>query len=183
MGYRHSKEEILEGAIDAVFDGGLNRLTFGSLAKRLGISDRIIVYYLPSKDDLIGEVLAAIGARLQVALAPALTSQVPDHVAFVQAVWPTLARPEVDPVFAVFFEASGLATAGVEPYRTMAPTLVEGWIAWAEVLIDGTPAFRKTEAAAAIAALDGLLLMRQLAGPEVADRGAKGIAGSKPRRR
>ena len=183
MGYRHSKEEILEGAIAAVFDGGLNRLTFGSLAKRLGISDRIIVYYFPSKDDLIGEVLAAIGARLQVALNPALTSQVPDHVAFVQAVWPTLARRDVDSVFAVFFEASGLATARIEPYRTMAPALVEGWIAWAESLIDGTPAFRRTEAAAAVAVLDGLLLMRQLAGPAAADRGVKGISGRRTRGR
>ena len=175
MGYRHSREEILEGAVDTVFDEGLSRLTFGVLAKRLGISDRIVVYYFPSKDDLIVEVLAAIGAQLEGVLAGAVRKPVGDHAALVRSVWPLLARREVDGVFAVFFEASGLAAAGVEPYRTMAPALVQGWVDWAESLIDGPKAYRRTEAAAAVAALDGLLLMRQLAGAEVANRAARGI--------
>lgn len=178
MGYRHSKEEILEGAVAAVFEEGLSRLTFGVLARRLGISDRIVVYYFPSKDDLIGEVLAVIGTRLEQALVAAVKRPVADHVQLVRSVWPLLARRAVDPVFAVYFEASGLAAAGVEPYRTMAPALVSGWIAWAEVLIEGTRTHRRTEAAAAVATLDGLLLIRQLAGAEVANRAARGVWGA-----
>ena len=38
MGYRHTKQDILDGALAAVFDEGLNQLTFGRLAKRLGIT-------------------------------------------------------------------------------------------------------------------------------------------------
>ena len=41
--------------IDAVLDEGLSRLTFGRLAKRIGINDRSIVYYFPTKADLIAE--------------------------------------------------------------------------------------------------------------------------------
>ena len=52
MGHKHTKEEILEGALAAAFDDGLSQLTFGRLAKRLGINDRVVVYYFPSKDDL-----------------------------------------------------------------------------------------------------------------------------------
>ena len=64
MGHKHTKAEILDGALAAAFDDGLSRLTFGRVAKRLGISDRIVVYYFPTKDDLIGEVLIAMGVQL-----------------------------------------------------------------------------------------------------------------------
>ena len=175
VGYRHTKDEILDGALLAVFDDGLSRLTFGRLARRLGISDRVIVYYFPTKDELIGEVLVGVGLRLQATLAPALSAPVDDHVELVRAVWPVLARAKVDPVFALFFEAGGLATAGIEPYATLVPKMVVGWIEWAGGFIRGTPARRRTEASAAIATLDGLLLVRQLAGGEAADRAARGI--------
>ncbi len=175
MGYRHTKDEILDGALAAVFDDGLSRLTFGRLARRLGISDRVIVYYFPSKDDLIGEVLASLGEHLRAVLAPALSAPVADHVDLVRVVWPMLARPEVDPVFALFFEAGGLAAAGIDPYTVLVPQLVVGWIDWASGFIRGTPARRRNEASAAIATLDGLLLVRQLAGADVADRAARAI--------
>ena len=175
MGYRHTKNEILDGALAAVFDDGLSRLTFGRLARRLGISDRVIVYYFPSKNDLIGEVLLSVGERLRSALAPALSASVADHVDLVRVVWPVLARVEVDPVFALFFEAGGLAAAGIEPFEELVPQLVAGWIDWASGFIGGTPAQRRNEASAAIATLDGLLLLRQLAGAEVADRAARAI--------
>jgi AcrR family transcriptional regulator len=175
MGYRYTKEAILEGAIAAAFDEGLSQLTFGRLAKRLGTSDRVVVYYFPSKDELIIEILLALGSELQAALATTLSTPPADHVALVHAVWPVVTRPEADPVFALFFEAAGLAAAGREPYRTIVPQLVEGWIGWAADLLSGTAAKRRRVAAAAIATIDGLLILRQLAGRETADLAAKQI--------
>lgn len=173
MGYRHTKDEILEAAVAAAFDDGLSQLTFGRLAKRLGINDRIVVYYFPSKDDLVGEVLAGLGVRLQVALAPIFAARAADHLELLRLAWPVLARPDVDPVFALFFEAAGLAAAGREPYRALVPHLVDGWIEWAAAFLLGAPSKRRSEAAAAIATLDGLLLLRQLAGADTADRAAQ----------
>ena len=34
VGYRHTREEILDGALRAAIDDGLSQLTFGRLAKR-----------------------------------------------------------------------------------------------------------------------------------------------------
>jgi AcrR family transcriptional regulator len=181
MGHKHSKDEILRGAIDEAFDGGLSQVSFGRVASRLGISDRVVVYYFPTKEDLIGEVLAALGLELQAALAPALRDRVAGHLELVRLMWPKLARPDTDPVFALYLEACGLAAIGREPFRSLVPVLLEGWLAWTSEHVDGDARHRRGEAEAALAIVDGLLLMRQLAGPGAANRAAKrlGVAGSK----
>jgi len=173
MGPKHSREQILEGALEAALEDGLSQLTFGRLAKRLGVSDRMVVYYFPTKDVLVGEVLLTMGLRLQGVLAAAFTTTADDYLELARAAWPTLARPEVDPVFGLFFEANGLAAAGREPYTTLVPTLIEAWIDWVTTFLSGPPARRRTEAETAIALLDGLLLLRQLAGADAADRAAR----------
>ena len=162
----------MEGALAAALEDGLSQLTFGRLAKRLGISDRIIVYYFPSKDDLVSEVILAMGLRLRQTLVAAFTTPAADHRELMAAAWPVVARPENDRVFALFFEANGLAAVGRDPYRELVPTLVQVWIDWAAEFIEGTPDRRRRQAETAVALLDGLLLLRQLAGPEAGDRAA-----------
>ncbi len=173
MGHKHTKDEILAGALATAFDGGLSQLTYGRVAKQLGINDRIVVYYFPTKDDLVREVLIALGAQLQKTLAPAFTSPAADHLALVRAAWPVLARPDADAIFGLFFEANGLAATGRDPYNTLVPQLVKFWISWSAGFICGTAKQRRTEAETAIAVIDGLLLLRQLAGPDAANRAAR----------
>lgn len=173
MGHKHTKEQILDGALATALEDGLSRLTFGRVAKQLGVNDRIVVYYFPTKDDLVAEVLTSMGLQLQATLAAAFTSRADDHLALVRTAWPVLARPEADPVFGLFFEANGLAATGREPYRTVVPALVEAWIDWAATFVDRPAKQRRIEAETAIAMIDGLLLLRQLAGPAAADRAAR----------
>ena len=173
MGHKHDKEEILAGAVAAALEEGLSQLTFGRVARQLAIPDRTVVYYFPTKNDLVGAVLGAIGLQVQQILAEAFAERAPDHQALVRAAWPVLAHADVDPLFALFFEANGLAAAGREPYRSLVPALVEAWIVWASEFVAGTPRQRRAEAEAAIVLVDGLLLLRLLAGPSAADRAAR----------
>ena len=173
MGHKHTKSEILDGALAVAFADGLSNLTFGRVAKHLGINDRIVVYYFPTKDDLVGEVLVVMGLQLQETLAAAFDAPATDHLDLLGRAWPVLAHPDADPVFALFFEASGLAAIGREPYRGLLPELVEAWIAWTAEVVTGPRARRRAEAEAAVATIDGLLLLRQLAGPNTARRAAR----------
>ena len=175
MGHKHSRDEILDAAVTVAREEGLNRLTYGRVAARVGIADRMVVYYFPTKTDLVSAVLAAIGQRLQGTLAEAFSTQAADHGQLARAAWPVLAHPDADPVFALFFEATGLAAAGMQPYNTVVPTLVHAWIDWAASFIDAPPDRAQPEAAATIALLDGLLLLRQVSGPETADRAARAL--------
>lgn len=169
---KHTKDEILQGALDVAFDDGLSRLSFGRVATRLGINDRTVVYYFPTMDDLVAQVLVSMGAQLQTTLAPAFVAIANDHVELLRAAWPVVATEGADPVFALFFEANGLAATGREPYRSIVPQLVDMWIEWVATFIDGSADHRRVEAETAIAMVDGLLLLRQLAGPDAADRAA-----------
>ena len=173
MGHKHSAEEMLDAAVAVAMDEGLSRLSFGRVAKRLGLSDRTVVYYFPTKQDLVGEVVASLGLRLQETLGPAFAEPARDHLDLVRTAWPMLAHPDADPVFACFFEANGLAAAGHEPYVTLVPALVDAWVDWMATLLGGSPADQRAEAEAALALVDGLLLLRQLGGAEAADRAAR----------
>ena len=177
MGHRHTRDEILAGALATALADGLSQLTYGRVAKRLGISDRIVVYYFPSKDDLAGAVLTAVATELQTTLGGAFSTGADDHRALAGAARPQLATSEADPLFALFFEANGLAAAGREPYRTVVPQLVEAWIEWVGGFLTGSEQHRRTEAESTIALVDGLLLLRQLAGPAAADRAAARLLG------
>ncbi len=172
VGHKHTKSDILSAALDAALDDGLSQLTFGRLAKRIGISDRVIVYYFPTKADLIGEVIVAMGLELQASLADAFATPATDHVEMARMAWPLLASADNDRVFALFFEANGLAAIGREPYASLVPSLIAGWIDWAATLMAGAPAQRKAQAEGAIAVIDGLILLRLLAGPVAANRAA-----------
>jgi AcrR family transcriptional regulator len=178
VGHRHSRSEILQGALEAALDDGLSQLTFGRLAKRLEISDRIVVYYFPTKADLIAAVIAAMAFSLQDALTDAFDTPVVDHREMIRRAWPVVATPANDRVFSLFLEANGLASIGVEPYATLVPPLMTAWIDWATELIDGIDDERHAEAAAAIAAIDGVYLIRLLVGPEAADRAVDALTGS-----
>ena len=175
MGYRHTREEILEGALAAALDDGLSQLTFGRVAKRLGINDRTVVYYFPTKDDLISEVVMSMGLQLQTTLGAAFSTPATDHLELARLAWPVLARAETDRIFALFFEANGLAVAGRAPFDTLVPALVEAWIDWVASFLTGTPAARRARAGATVALIDGLLLLRLLAGPSAASAAARSL--------
>ena len=171
---RQAIAEILEGVLAV----GLSRPTYGRVARRLGTSNRIVVHYFPSAEDLVGEVLTAVVMQLRQALEPALTSPAEHHLELVPAAWPIMARAEADPVSALFLEESGSAAAGREPYRPLVAQLVGVWITWTARYVLGTSRQRRAESEATIAILDGLLLLRQMTGEAAADRAATRIGVS-----
>jgi AcrR family transcriptional regulator len=175
MGHKYTRQQILQGAVELTLGDGVGSLTFGKLAKRLGTSDRVVVYYFPSKATLVTDVMVEIGGRLQAVLAGAFTEPAGDHRQLTRAAYRVLARDETDAVFAVYFEACGLAAAGVHPFGELAAGLLDGWVQWLSGFFRGTPARRRAEAEATLALIDGVLLMRQLGGAQAADRAAKAL--------
>lgn len=141
-----------------------------------GIADRSIVYYFPTKAELLTRTTFAVGEQLQELLDDAFGSKpLPGHQ-LLQRAWPTLARPGADAVFAVFFELVGLGAARIEPFDALAPAVMNAWIDWIIPRIDAPDeATARTVALGTLATLDGLLLLRQTLGPEAAEEAAAGL--------
>lgn len=170
MGYKYDRDDILEAAVAAVLEEGVGRLTFGRLAKRIGINDRSIVYYFPTKRDLVTEVVLALGDRFQGVLDDAFGEHELDMEEVLRRAWPVLASADADPVFKIYFELTGLAVAGIEPFDSLAPALVDHWVGWLAPRIVGDDAeSRRAGAVAAVALVDGLLLLRHTIGADVAE--------------
>ncbi len=172
MGRRHTREDMLGAALEVTGRVGFASLTFGRVAKALGTSDRMVVYYFPTKAELINAVAARMGLALQSLLNQAFGVEPQSAHDLMRRAWPILASPDADPVFAAYLEIIGLAAAGQEPYRTLAPSLIEAWLEWLAPRIAVDPDQQQTAALGVIAQLDGLLLIRHVSGAAAAQRAA-----------
>jgi AcrR family transcriptional regulator len=175
MGYRHDRESVLGSAVAFARESGLKELTFRSVGRQAGIPDRTVVYYFPTKDQLILAVLQQATAQL-VDLLAATVGEEPRRVdELLQLSWTALRRPEVDDALRLYVETIGLAARGREPYRSVVTQLTATWTAWFATRLALEPAQRDDHAAAIVATLDGLLLLQVTAGSEVADAAARGL--------
>lgn len=160
---------MLAAAVAVAGDVGLSGLTFAKVAERLGTSDRMVVYYFPSKSALVEAAVTHMGAELQSVLAVAFGDEPRSADELVVAAWPVLTTRSADKVFAVFFEALGLASAGVQPYESLAKVLMDGWAAWLTPRVAApTEVMRRQHALAVIARIDGLLMLRRVLGAKAA---------------
>ena len=169
MGTKHDEQSFLDAAVELALEEGLAALTFGRLARRVGVADRTIVYYFPTKGDLLERVLGELGGRLIGALEEAFGSDRRPIADLLRTAYPLLVTDDTDPVFALWFELVGRAAAGDEPHRTLAHQMTAVWVAWLAERIDvgdltGDAAVTASHesAAALMAQIDGALMLHHL---------------------
>jgi AcrR family transcriptional regulator len=169
MGRRHDEHELLAAAVDAALDDGLTALTFGRLARRVGIADRTLVYYFTDKPTLVARVLEVLAGRLFEQLGAAFGDARQPPSALLRAAYPVVTAGEANRIFALWLEFVGQAAVGVEPQRSMAGPLLDAWVDWLADRIEApTRARARADAIEMIAVLDGALLLHHLGRPELA---------------
>jgi AcrR family transcriptional regulator len=181
---RHQRSDILAAAVEAVLDEGLTKLTFGRLATRLEIADRTIVYYFPTKEDLLTGVLDALSLELFGVLEAAFGNSPLPADDLLRRAWPALTTARSDRVFRFYLEFLGLAAAKHDPYVHLAPPMFDAFVKWLKPKIappatkakSTTKSFDANSAALVLlTTLDGLLLLRHVHGPRSATKAAKAM--------
>ena len=98
-----------------------------------------------------------------------------DHRELARRVWAAVGQGGADPAVAVYVEALGLAAARTPPYPEAARAVAEAWTAWFAGRLPGPDEERWSQARAALALVDGLLLVRLTAGPDAAADAARAL--------
>lgn len=179
MGYKHDPDGILAVALELVREDGLGNLSFGRVGERLGISDRTVVYYFPTKDALLRAIVEALGRDLQGVLSSAFGDEPRPATDLLARAWPILSGPDEVSTIRLFFEIVGLSNGGVEPYASLAPALIQSWIDWLVLRVDAPDVpTRRAHATWIVATLDGLLLVRTQLGEADTDAAAMFATGA-----
>lgn len=167
---------MIAAAASVALRDGVAKLTFRTVAEELGTSDRMVVYYLPTKDDLVSAAVFALSSRMQSLLGQAFghDRQSPDEL--IARAWPVLKKKNADRIFRVFLELVGLSSSGLDPYDRITRDILGDLADWLAERVDAaTRSERRRLALGVIARVDGLLLLRHCLGPEAADEAARAL--------
>lgn len=116
--------EIVEAAASHLVVYGLQKSGLRAIAKSVGISDRMVMYYFETKEDLISAALELIGESLANGMDAAVPRGNMTAGQVLNALSEALRKEEVRSVMQLWFEIIGMAMRGEEPYRQTAALLL-----------------------------------------------------------
>lgn len=167
---------MTEAVAEVVLRDGLAKLTFQRVAEELGTSDRMVVYYFPTKEDLVMAAVTSLSARMQLLLGQAFGNEPQAPDVLLRMAWPVFKKKNADRIFQVFLELVGYSAAKMEPYRSIVRAILEEWVKWLSERVDAKSSQeRRRQALGIVARVDGLLLLRHGMGTAAADDAAHAL--------
>ena len=119
------RSEIVMAAAAHLIENGLRTSSLRAIAKSAGLSDRMIMYYFKTKEDLVADALLLIGDQLLAGIEAALPGRSLSVSEILDALSNSMSAAETRAVMRLWFEIVGQAMRGEEPYRSTAATLLE----------------------------------------------------------
>ncbi len=150
--------ELLDAIVRYLLKHGLSDLSLRPLAKSVGSSPRVLLYYFGSKEELVAAVISNVRQRQFATLGQHAT---PSFSEACTLAWHRMSAPDSEPLFRLFFEAYGIALRDPKRYKSFLRDTIEGWVKLiAEPLPrDGyTPADARAFATIILAGLRGFML-------------------------
>lgn len=123
------RAQLLEKALDYVCERGLAELSLRPLAKALGTSPRVLLYYFGSKDELVVELVRRGRARQRETMAHLKLSSTLSAREVTRALWRHYSSPQFEPLMRLFFEVYALALQDRSRFPGFLESAVEDWLA------------------------------------------------------
>src|ERR1700728_268712 len=146
-------DELLEAIVQYLVRHGIVDLSLRPLAKAVGSSPRVLLYYFGSKEKMVIKVLAEMRHRqrnLYTGMQAATFEQA------CRAIWQHMSAPESEPHFRFFFETYGLALRHPRLYKHFLHSTVNDWLDFIAAPLQAEGVKRKQAYSLATVVLAGL---------------------------
>lgn len=151
------KKERLAGAVaQHLLSHGVTGHGIRALAKAAGTSDRMLIYYFGTKDELLRQSMDLIVQGLSAQLDDELGEQTLPADQLLETLTNKCRQQEWQPVIALWFELVGLAVRGIPPFQPIAHSIAKVFIEWIEARL---PAPGQGQAKDLFAHLEGRLML------------------------
>lgn len=138
---------------DILLADGVAQAPLRELGARMGVSDRVLLYYFRDKADLIEASLSEVIARFGAILDPLQPPGRHPAADVLRTSSQLLSLPALVPFMQVWADIVARGARGEEPFRTIARSVVQGSLASMELRLAIEDAKTRTAAAAAILAI------------------------------
>jgi AcrR family transcriptional regulator len=154
---------------DHILAHGLISSSLRPLAKAVGTSDRMLLYYFTDKADLLAATLGRIVERMmQILVARTTQEQLPFDL-LLQRVSEITLDAEFWPYMAVWLELASRAARGDAIYHPIAEQIGRGFLGWIEMqLASAQDTDRQQEAARLLVQIEGLVVVKAIGLGDVA---------------
>ena len=118
-------KELRRAILKYLIKHGLSDLSLRPLAKAVGCSPRVLLYYFGSKEKMVSEVLAEARQRQQTAYDKVETGSFAENC---EIVWKRMSATDSEPLFRLFFEVYGIALRHPRRYKAFLHHMIEDWL-------------------------------------------------------
>lgn len=129
---------ILDAALDLFGARGVDAVSLDEIARDVGVRKQTVLYWFPSKDELVDAVLETVAAELVVAIDAAVRSVSDDPLDRIDAIVRAVFRPAVrrPSMLGLVREVSRLSNAQADRLRHHVQPLVDRCIEYLELEMD-----------------------------------------------
>ena len=170
------RRELLKAMSRHVLAGGLSAASLRPLAKAAGTSDRMLIYYFASKEQLIAELLAFIAEDMAQGLAKQLADERANSVGEALMSLVSLIRsPQYRPYMRLWLDIVSSAGYGDRAHREAGRNIAAGFHDWVVRRLPLDEPAPHRSAALVLTLIEGLIVMDAVDQPEIADEAVEAL--------
>ena len=120
--------ELLDAIVDYVMGHGVAELSLRPLAKAVGSSPRVLLYYYGSKEELLVKALARMRERQRESYERIKAANFATPGEACRVIWKQMSAPASEPLFRMFFESYAMALRRPRQYADFLRTAIDDWL-------------------------------------------------------
>jgi AcrR family transcriptional regulator len=122
--------ELLDAIVDHLIENGVSELSLRPLAKAVGSSPRVLLYYFGSKEDLVVKALARLRERQRATYDRMKNANFATPADACRAIWRNMSEPKSEGLFRMFFESYAMALRHPRRFSEFLRSAIEDWLSF-----------------------------------------------------